>query len=59
MTGMFLTKDDKEKYDSWEKIDIYEAYLAEVVLKHKLNKEVNRLGRKLAEIRFMAGHRDS
>ena len=59
MTGMFLTKDDKDKFDKWTKEEIYEAYLAEVVLKHKLNKEVNRLGRKLAEIRFMAGHRDS
>ncbi len=57
MSGMFLTKEDKKKFDGWDKHNIYEAYLAEVNERQKLNKEVNRLNRVLAEIKFLAGAR--
>jgi len=60
MTGMFTTKEDKQKFDNWTKETIYEAYLLEVEARLTLNKEVNRLNRRLAEIRFMAaGVRDT
>jgi len=52
---MFLNKEDKEKYEKWTKQDIYEAYLAETEARKALNKEVNKLGRRLAEIRYKAG----
>jgi len=60
MIGMFTTKEDKQKFDNWTKETIYEAYLLEVEARLTLNKEVNRLNRRLAEIRFMAaGVRDT
>ena len=57
MTGAFLTKEDKDTFDKYTKEQIYEAYLIEFKERERLNKEVNRLGRKLAEIKFMAGGR--
>lgn len=50
--GIFSNKEDKEKFDKWTKEDIYKAYLLENTEKIRLNQEVNRLGRKIAEIRF-------
>ena len=55
--NMILTAKDRERFDSWSKEQIYEAYILEVQAKERLNIEVNRLGRKLAEIKFMAGDR--
>ena len=49
----FLTEKDKDRYDSWSKPQIYEAYLSETHARVELNIEVNRLRRKLAEIKFM------
>ena len=54
MTGMFMTSQDQEKYDSWTKRDIYEAYLLEVIARVKLEKENKILNRRLAEIRHDA-----
>jgi len=46
---------DQEKFDSYSKEQIYLAYLTEYQERIKANKEVNRLQRLLAEIRFKAG----
>jgi len=54
MNGMFLTKHDEWQFNNWTKEQIYEAYLTEVETRKMLNKELNRLNRKLAEIRHMA-----
>jgi len=55
MTGTFLSEEDQEKYEKWTKMEIYEAYLVETIARKVLNAEVNRLVRKLAEIRYKAG----
>ncbi len=52
--GMFTDKKAQEKFDKWSKEDIYEAYLVEAESRAILNKEVNRLNRKIAEIRYAA-----
>ena len=53
-TGMFTDKKAQEKFDKWSKEDIYEAYLVEAESRAILNKKVNRLNRKIAEIRYAA-----
>ena len=53
-TGMFSNKKAQDKFDKWSKEDIYEAYLVENQARVALNKEVNRLSRKIAEIRHAA-----
>jgi len=58
VTLTFLTKEDELQFDSWTKEQVYEAYLIEVEARKLANQEVNRLGRRLAEIKFMAGKRD-
>ena len=55
--GMFMTKEDQERFDAWSKEDIYEAYIVEQKERKRLNTEVNKLGRKIAEIRFMASNK--
>jgi len=57
MSGMFMTDADEAKYNEWTKEDIYKAYLIEVEAKQLLIKEVNKLNRRLAEIRYKAGDR--
>lgn len=57
MSGIFTTKEEEQKYNMWSKIQIYEAYLVEAKARQTLNKEVNRLNRKLAEIKYLTGHR--
>ncbi len=53
-TGIFTDKKAQAKFDKWSKEDIYEAYLVEAESRAILNKEVNRLNRKIAEIRYAA-----
>jgi len=50
----FKTKHDERKYDNWTKDDIYKAYLLEYEARMTLSKEVNKLNRILAEIRYHA-----
>ena len=50
----FRTKHDEWKYNNWTKDDIYKAYLTEYEARMLLSKELNKLNRKLAEIRFHA-----
>jgi len=50
----FKTKHDEWKYNNWTKDDIYKAYLLEYEARMMLSKELNRLNRKLAEIRYQA-----
>ena len=50
----FLTKEDQEKFDSWTKEQIYEAYLLQVKANKQIIKERNNLRRKLAEVRYIA-----
>jgi len=51
--GMFLTKEDEIKFNNWTKKEIYEAYLLEFIARKRIESEVIRLERKLAEIRFI------
>ena len=52
MNGMFLTKEDEERYNKYTKEDIYKAYLLEVETRKRLNIEVNKLHRQMAELRY-------
>lgn len=53
LTGVnSLAKEDKEKFDSWTKEQIYEAYLSEYEARRFLEQSNKRLERKLAKIRF-------
>jgi len=56
---MFLTENDKERYQSWSKEQIFEAYLSEHYARVELNIEVNRLNRKIAEIGWLCKGRDN
>lgn len=56
--NLILSLKEKELYDGWNKEDIYQAYLSEHKARVLLNQEVNRLGRRLAEIKFLAGKND-
>lgn len=49
----FKSKNDEWKYNNWKKSDIYEAYLLEYEARMTLSKELNRLNRKLAEVRHL------
>ena len=51
---MFLTKHDEWQFNNWTKEQIYEAYLTEYNTRMMLSKELNKLNRKLADIRHMA-----
>jgi len=51
--GMFLTKEDEVKFNNWTKKEIYEAYLLEFIARKRIESEIIRLERKLAEIRFL------
>lgn len=46
-------EDQQRQFDSWTKEQIYEAYLAENRARINLNKEVNKLRRKIAEIKHI------
>ena len=52
--GAFMIKEAQEQFNSWTKEQIYKAYLSEYSARIKLNKEVNRLHAKLADIRRAA-----
>ena len=49
---MFLTKEDEARFNSYTKEQVYESYLTEYITRKKLEQEVIRLNRKLAEIRY-------
>ena len=51
--GMFSTKEDQEKFDTWTKEQIYEAYLLQVKANKQIIQERNNLRRKLAEVRYL------
>ena len=51
---MFMTEKDKERFDSWSKEQIYEAYLVEREARVNMNIKLNATNRLLAEIKFMA-----
>lgn len=55
MSGLFMTDAENKKFDSWTKLQIYEAYLGERMAKDRLAEELKRVNRKLAEIKFIAG----
>ena len=48
-----FTKEQQERFDKWNKEDIYIAYLTEYEARKKLNAEVNDLRRKIAEIKHL------
>jgi len=50
---MFMSRKDQDRFDSWDKKQIYEAYLIERQAREQLRLESVRLNRKLAEIRFV------
>ncbi len=52
-TGMFLNKEDEARFNSYTKEDIYKSYMTEYITRKKLEQEVIRLNRKLAEIRYL------
>ena len=54
MSGMFLTKHDEWQFNNWTKEQIYEAYLTEYKARMMLSKELNKLNRKLADIRHIS-----
>ena len=49
----FKSKHDEWKYKQWTKDDLYKAYLLEYEARMTLSKELNRLNRKMAEIRHL------
>ena len=49
----FKSKHDEWKFNNWTKEDIYEAYLSEHETRMTLTKELNKLHRKLAEVRHL------
>ncbi len=51
-TGMFLNKEDEARFNSYTKEDIYKSYMTEYITRKKLEQEVIRLNRKLAEKRY-------
>ncbi len=50
--GMFLSDEDEARFNAYTKEQIYESYLTEYIARKKLEEEVIRLNRKLAEIRY-------
>ena len=56
--NLILSPKEEALFNGWTKEQIYEAYLSEHEARVLLNQEVNRLGRRLAEIKFMAGKND-
>lgn len=51
----FKKEEDKVKYNSWSKEQIYRAYLSERETRVSLNIQINKTNRRLAEIKFLAG----
>ena len=49
---MFMISEDKERFDSYTKEQIYESYLVERDARVMLNIELNKVNRLLAEIKF-------
>lgn len=54
MSGIFTNQEDKDRFDSYTKEQIYEAYLLEHKERKRLTKEVNKLRTRLAEIKYKA-----
>ena len=52
--GQFTTKEDQEKFNSWTKEQIYEAYLTEVSARKQLNSICNQQQRILARIKQLS-----
>lgn len=55
MNLTFTTKEERDKYESWTKEQIYKAYLLEVGKVEKITVELNRAYRRLAEARYVLG----
>lgn len=51
---MFLTKEDEERFNSWTKEQIYEAYIAEAEARKLLAEQLNKLQERLAAVRYIA-----
>jgi hypothetical protein len=51
LTGIIMTKEQQEQFDSWSKLDIYIAYNEENRVRKKLNKQLNEERLKLIEIK--------
>ncbi len=51
--SMFLTDMDEKKFNEWSKEDIFKAYLIEVEVRQALNIQVNKLNRRLAEVKYL------
>ena len=49
---MFLSDEDEARFNAYTKEQIYESYLTEYIARKKLEEEVIRLNRVLAEIRY-------
>ena len=47
-----MTKEQRKLYNSWSKMDIYEAYLNEYNLRQSQKQEITNLQEKLAFIRY-------
>jgi len=50
---MFKSKEDEARFNSYTKEQVYESYLTEYIARKKLEQEVFRLNRALAEIRYL------
>lgn len=53
MSDLKFNEEQQRQFDSWTKEQIYEAYLSENRARMNLNKEVNRLRRKIAEVKHI------
>lgn len=51
---IILTDEEQDKFDVWTKMQVYEAYLSERLARMRLNVELNKVNRLLAEIKFKA-----
>lgn len=47
-----MTDEQQKKFDSWSKLDIYEAYLAEHKARKQLNKQLNDTRREIAKMKY-------
>ena len=54
----FISTEDRERFDSWSKEQVYAAYLSERHARVAMNIELNRTNRRLAEIKYMACNND-
>jgi hypothetical protein len=53
-----VDKKQKVLFDSWTKEQIYHAYLSEYKLKQERGKEISRLKREIAFLRFEENNKD-